>query len=316
MTQPVLVIHAGAITDPQWDIIPSFEKEYHEALTKALEAGYSILQKRKSAVDAVEASVRILEDTPYFNAGKGAAFTADGKNELDSSMMDGKTLEAGAVTQVTHIKNPISASRVIMENSTHVLLSGKGAERFVKEYGVTMVSPSYFKTQWKWQQYLELKKEEKAKAFKPGTVGAVALDCNGNLAAGTSTGGLENKHFGRIGDTPLIGCGTYANNNTCAISATGYGEYFIRGVVAYDVSALMEYKGLSLGEAAKKVIMKKQMELWKRGGISSKATEGSTGLGGIIGIDRKGNMTMTFNCAGMFRGYIDQKGNTHTYILK
>src|SRR5260221_2497160 len=258
MRKPILVIHAGAITDPQWDIIPNFEKEYHIALQNALQAGYSLLQKGGSAVDAVTASITILEDTPYFNAGKGAAFTSDGKNELDASIMDGNTLEAGAVTQITHIKNPISAARIIMEKSPHILLSGKGAEAFAKQFKIEIVGRSYFHDERKWQQYLELKKEEKekekTKAFKPGTVGAVALDSKGNLAAGTSTGGLENKHFGRIGDSPLIGAGTYANNETCAISATGYGEYFIRGLVAYDISALMAYKGLSLQKAAEKVI--------------------------------------------------------------
>lgn len=320
MQKPVLVIHGGAITDPEWDIIPGFEKKYHTALEKALQAGYNLLVKGKSAIDAIEASITVLEDTPYFNAGKGAAFTSDGKNELDASIIDGLTLEAGAVTQVTHIKNPIKAARVIMEHSPHILLCRKGAEDFVKGYGITFVDKKYFRDERKWKQYLELKKEErekkKSKAFKPGTVGAVALDMNGNLAAGTSTGGLENKHFGRIGDSPLIGVGTYANNDTCAISSTGYGEYFMRGVVAYDISARMEYLHESLVEASEEVVMEKQIELWKRGGISSTTTEGSTGLGGIIGVDKKGNITMTFNCAGMFRGSIDKNETLFTGVLK
>lgn len=320
MQKPVLVIHGGAITHPEWDIIPNFEEKYHAALKKALDTGYKLLQKGKSAVDAVEACITVLEDTPYFNAGKGAAFTSNGKNELDASIMDGQTLEAGAVTQVTHIKNPIQAARIIMENSPHILLCRKGAEDFVKQYGISFVDPTYFRDERKWKQYLELKKEEreqkKIRAFKPSTVGAVALDMHGNLAAGTSTGGLENKHFGRIGDSPLIGAGTYANNSTCAVSSTGFGEYFMRGVVAYDISARIEYLHQPLKQAAEDAIMKKQIELWERGGISSTNTDGSTGLGGIIGVDRKGNITMTFNCAGMYRGSIDKNGVLFTGILK
>lgn len=329
MHKPVLVVHGGAIMDPtsEWEVWPGFEKQYHNTLKKSLEVGYELLHAGKSAIDAVEGSIRVLEDSPLFNAGKGATFTDKGKNELDASIMDGDTLEAGAVTQITTIKNPISAARIIMENSPYIFLSGKGAEDFVKKYGITIVPKSYFYNERKYQEYLAIKQEEnsdttqsiqkKKTSAKKGTVGAVALDIHGNLAAGTSTGGLENKHYGRIGDSPIIGAGTYANNKTCAISATGYGEYFIRGGVAYDISALMEYKSFTLEEAAKEVIMHKQVELGKYSKrISAKLCDIGLGLGGVIGVDRKGNFTFAFNCAGMFRGYIDKKGNLKTCILK
>jgi len=331
MHKPVLVIHGGAIMDPtsEWEVWPGFEKQYHATLKKSLEAGYELLTTGKSAIDAIETSIIVLEDSPLFNAGKGAAFTDKGKNELDASIMDGNTLEAGAITQITTIKNPISAARIIMEHSPHILLGGKGAEYFVKKYGATLVPQNYFYNERKYQEYLIIKQEEedvkkskpvnkkKKTSAKKGTVGAVALDIFGNLAAGTSTGGLENKHYGRIGDSPIIGAGTYANNKTCAISATGYGEYFIRGVVAYDISALMEYKSFTLEQAAGEVIVHKQVELGKQStGISAKLCDIGLGLGGVIGVDRKGNFTFAFNCAGMFRGYVDKKGNLKTCILK
>ncbi len=286
-----IVIHGGAGTILKSNMTPEKEAEYTAALKHVLETGYKILNDGGTALDAVNAAINIMEDSPLFNAGKGAVLTEKGVAELDASVMDGKNLMAGAVAGVKHVKNPINLARLVMEKSPHVMLVGDGAEEFGKEFGIEMVDNSYFITKERWESYQRMLKreEERKKAEKHGTVGAVALDKNGNLAAGTSTGGMMMKKFGRVGDSPIIGAGTYANNKTCAISATGYGEYFIRLGVARDVSALMEYKNYSIDDAAKEVIMNKLSKLG--------------GDGGIIGIDKEGNITMTFNSDGMYRGH-------------
>jgi beta-aspartyl-peptidase (threonine type) len=285
-----IVIHGGAGTILKSSMTPEREAEYVSMLNKVLAAGYKILDEGGSALDAVNAAINLMEDSPLFNAGKGAVLTEKGVAELDASIMDGRTLMAGAVAGVKHVKNPINLARLIMEKSQHVMMVGDGAEEFGKENNIEMVDNSYFITKERWESYQKMLKreEERKKAEKHGTVGAAALDKNGNLAAGTSTGGMMMKKFGRVGDAPIIGAGTYANNNTCAISATGHGEYFIRLGVARDISALMEYKNYSLKDAAEEVIMNK---LGKLGGD-----------GGIIAIDKNGNVTMTFNTEGMYRG--------------
>jgi len=292
-----IVIHGGAGPMTKINLDTSLERQYREALTVALHTGKKILEDGGTALDAVEMTIRVMEDNPLFNAGKGAVFTHEGRNELDASIMDGSNLAAGAVAGVTDIKNPISAARMVMTRSPHVLLSGAGASRFAKEQGLDIVPPSYFFTQRRWNDLQEILKKE-----KNGTVGCCALDRHGNLAAGTSTGGMDNKRYNRIGDTPIIGAGTYANNATCAISSTGHGEYFIRWTVAHDISALMEYKGMSIEDAADLVVNKK---LVKAGGS-----------GGVIGLDRKGNIAMTFNSAGMFRAYATANGKEDVLIFK
>jgi beta-aspartyl-peptidase (threonine type) len=293
-----IAIHGGAGVISRDTMKPEREKEYREKLQEALEAGYKILKNNGTSLDAVEAAIRIMEDSPLFNAGKGAVFTGEGTNELDTSIMDGKTRNAGAAAGLKHIKNPITLARMVMERSPHVLLAREGAEAFAKEQGMELVDQSYFYTETRWKDLQKAKEKEKAQESqadkKLGTVGCVALDKSGNLAAGTSTGGMTNKKFGRVGDSPIIGAGTYANNDTCAVSATGHGEYFIRWAVAYDISALMEYKGLSLKDAADLVIMKKLKDVG--------------GTGGVIAIDKNGNIAMPFNTAGMFRAYIDSEG--------
>jgi beta-aspartyl-peptidase (threonine type) len=315
----VLVIHGGAGTILKKNMMPEKEAAYTAALTQALKAGYAKIKNGKNSMDAVEAAIHVMEDSPLFNAGKGAVFTHDGKNELDAAMMDGKTLAAGAVAGVTTIRNPISAARAVMEKSEHVMMVGKGAEAFAKEAGLTIVDPSYFYTPERWNGLQKALAEDSVKAvldhsekkslrlgtinkdYKFGTVGAVALDHKGNLAAGTSTGGMTNKKYGRVGDAPIIGAGTYANNLTAGISCTGWGEFFIRTVVGHDISALMEYKGLSLAAAAQTVLDKMQ----KLGGD-----------GGLIGLDAKGNVTMPFNTAGMYRGTITEDGKIMVQIYK
>jgi len=327
-----LVIHGGAGTITRQNMTPGKEKAYQEVLNQALQTGYAILQKGGSSLDAVEATVRVMEDSPLFNAGKGAVFTNEGKNEMDAAIMDGKTLKAGAIASVTTIRNPISTARAVMEESEHVMMIGTGAEKFAKEQGQVLVEPSYFYTEPRFKQLESIRESEKTKldhsggsgsgAFKTnktdksdadadliftegrkfGTVGAVALDQFGNLAAATSTGGMTNKRYGRVGDAPIIGAGTYADNATCAVSATGHGEYFIRSVVAYDIAALMAYKGLSVKNAAEEVVMKKLVE---RGGE-----------GGVIALDRQGNFSMPFNSAGMYRGYIRANGKSEVLIYK
>jgi L-asparaginase / beta-aspartyl-peptidase len=309
-----LVIHGGAGTITRGQMSPELEKEFRDKLLEALNAGNEILQNDGSSLDAVEHVITILEDSPIFNAGKGAVFTHEGTNELDASIMDGKTLKAGAIAAVKHIKNPISLARLVMEKSPHVMLVGEGAETFAKAHGIELVPQGYFYTQRRWEQLLKAKQEEKDSASgrheapgdtsdrKHGTVGCVALDKFGNLAAGTSTGGTTNKRFGRVGDSPIIGAGTYANNRTCAVSATGTGEYFIRSVVAHDISALMEYAGMSVKQAAETVVMEK---LVKMGGD-----------GGVIAIDRSGNIAMPFNTTGMYRAYFDDDGKPVVKIYK
>lgn len=311
-------IHGGAGTIRRSSLTPEMEAEYRARLKEALLAGYNILKEGGSSLDAVEAAIKIMEDSPLFNAGKGAVFTSEGTIELDASIMDGKSLKAGAVAAVKRLKNPISVARLVMEQSPHVLMVGDGAEAFAKQKGFELVSPDYFRTERRWQELQRAKEKEKLEAEQPkkvgrnldeeyrdvsryGTVGAVAVDKQGNLAAATSTGGKTNKKFGRVGDSPIIGAGTYANNRTCAVSGTGDGEYFIRGVVAYDISALMEYQNKSLREAAQIVIEK----LGKLGGT-----------GGLIAIDREGNVAMPFNTEGMYRGSISADGKITIEIYK
>jgi beta-aspartyl-peptidase (threonine type) len=311
-------IHGGAGTILKSEMSAEREKEYRAALTLALMTGYAILKKGGAGLDAVEATIRIMEDSPLFNAGKGAVFTNAGTNELDASIMDGRTLKAGAVASLKHVKNPISLARLVMEKSKHVMMVGDGAESFAKEQGVELVPASYFYTEERWKALQrekaaeaeknkapQDKKQEKGHASLPmheyGTVGAVALDQGGNLAAGTSTGGISNKKWGRVGDSPIIGAGTYANNRTCGVSATGDGEYFIRSVVAHDLSALMEYKGLSLKEAADVVIDK---------------VDKLGGKGGLITIDKDGHIAMSFSTAGMYRGHVGVDGQPIIEIYK
>jgi len=270
--------------------------EYQQELSKALSIGVEILKSGGSSTDAVEQVVRYLEDCPLFNAGKGAVFTHEGRNELDASIMDGSTLKAGAVAGVTDVKNPVSLARRVMDASPHVMLSGKGASDFAREQGIERVDSAYFFTPQRWNDLQQILSKEKM-----GTVGCVALDIHGNLAAATSTGGMTNKRWGRVGDAPIIGAGTYANNATCAVSATGHGEFFIRYTVAHDISALMEYQNLSLNAAVEKVIMGK---LLKAGGY-----------GGVIAIDRQGNISMIMNTSGMFRAFAHSDGRTGCAIF-
>ncbi len=283
-----LVIHGGAGTILKKNMTPEKEAAYRAKLEESLKAGYKILSSGGSALDAVEATIHIMEDSPLFNAGKGAVFTNAGTADL----------KAGAVAGVKTVKNPITAARKVMEETWHVLLAGEGADKFAAEEGLEIVDPKYFYTERRWKAIQKMKKNEQKKY---GTVGCVALDKDGNLAAGTSTGGMTNKRWGRVGDVPIIGAGTYANNETCAVSATGTGEYFIRAAVAHDISALMEYKRYSLIKASKKVIQK----VGKLGGS-----------GGVICIDAKGNIAMPFNTKGMYRGYIKSDGKAVTLIYK
>lgn len=300
-----LVIHGGAGNITKSSIAPEMAAKFEEKLTEVLTLGDSILKAGGTSLDAVETCVRLMEDCPLFNAGKGAVFNADGKNELDAAIMDGKTGLAGAVAGVTTIKNPISAARAVMEKSNHVMLMGNGAELFAAENGIEMVLSEYFYTPSRWDAYLKAKeKHDSIDALdrKHGTVGCVAVDKYGNLAAATSTGGMTYKKYGRVGDSPIVGAGTYADNKTCAVSATGHGEFFIRNLVAYDIAALMKYKGLSVSEAAEVVVMHK---LKKQGGS-----------GGIIAVDRKGNVAMPFNTEGMFRGYVNQGMKPEVAVFK
>lgn len=287
----VLVIHGGAGVILRESMDKETESSYRSALDEALTIGEDILKKGGTSLDAVEAVVMYLEDNPLFNAGRGAVFTHEGRNEMDASIMNGQDLSAGAVSGVRHIRNPIHLSRAVMEHSPHVMLTGQGAEEFAKARGIELVDTSYFFTQSRWDAHLKgLEQEKISPSEKHGTVGAVALDRHGNLAAATSTGGMTNKRWNRVGDTPVIGAGTYANNATCAISSTGHGEYFIRWAVAHDISAMMEYQQTSLNEAAAHVVMNKLAQ--------------AGGEGGIIGVDKKGEISMTFNCEGMYRGYV------------
>lgn len=323
----VLVIHGGAGTILKKNMTPEKEAAYREKLRESLQAGHDVLKNGGTSEDAVQAAIMIMEDSPLFNAGKGSVYTNKETNEMDAAFMDGKTGKAGAVAGVRTIKNPITAARAVKDKSEHVMLTGDGAEEFASKNGIVIVDTSYFFDQNRLNQLRELKEKEKMildhdgdqgwtkpdsseiefnvdtnpdKKF--GTVGAVALDKYGNLAAGTSTGGMTNKKFGRVGDAPIIGAGTYANNKTCAVSCTGHGEYFIRNVVAYDVSAMMEYKKVSLEEAADEIVNEK--------------LEKQDGRGGLIAVDANGNITMPFNTPGMYRGYVKADGTIHVFIYK
>jgi beta-aspartyl-peptidase (threonine type) len=299
-----IVIHGGAGVIKKENMTDSLQNAYEEKLQEAIDVGHQILAEGGTALEAVQRTINVMENSPLFNSGKGAVLNADGIAELDASIMDGKTLNAGAISGVQHIKNPINLAYEVMDKSKHVMLSAMGAEEFAKQHDLEFVENSYFLTERRKRALDASKAKEQglsANEFflsneKYGTVGCAALDKNGNLAAGTSTGGMTNKKYGRIGDSPIIGAGTYANNKTCAISATGHGEYFIRGVVAYDISAMMEYQGISLEKAAQRVIQKKLTELG--------------GTGGIIGIDNKGKVVMEFNTPGMFRATKNAKGET------
>ncbi|MGO4703943.1 isoaspartyl peptidase/L-asparaginase family protein [Dyella sp. 2RAB6] len=305
-TTPVLVIHGGAGVIKR-DMSPAREKAVRAALTQALQNGYAQLKAGKPALDAVTAAITVLENDPNFNAGKGAVFTHDGKNELDAAVMDGYTLKAGAIAGVHRVKNPILLARAVMEKSPHVMLAGDGAEAFAKEAGIELVDPAYFRTEERWQQLQKALKEdaehrahedvETAKHF--GTVGAVALDTQGHLAAGTSTGGMTNKRWGRIGDSPLIGAGTYANNG-CAVSGTGWGEFYIRTVAAHEICMRVTQMRVPLNRAAAEVI---NQEIPSMGGN-----------GGAIALDAQGNVAMPFNTDGMFRGWIGEDGKPHVAI--
>ncbi|WP_299699643.1 isoaspartyl peptidase/L-asparaginase family protein [uncultured Pontibacter sp.] len=293
MSDLAIAIHGGAGTITPASMTPELEKAYKAALSYALDEGYKILSKGGSALDAVEVAVARLEDSPLFNAGKGSVFTKEGKHEMDAAIMCGKTLEAGAVAGVRSIRNPISLTRAILEHSDHVFMSGYGAEEFARKYGIAFEPEEYFYDPHRYKQFRDVRDTDifmldHTEDRKFGTVGAVARDTNGDLAAATSTGGMTNKNYNRIGDSPVIGSGTYANNRTCAISCTGHGEFFIRAVVAYDVSCLMEYKGYTLQEACDKVVLDKLVKFG--------------GEGGLIAVDGKGNIALPFNSEGMYRG--------------
>ncbi len=304
------VIHGGAGVIKRGSLSPEKEAEYKKKLEEAVLAGYKALQEGKTSLDAVEIAIRMLEDSPLFNAGKGAVFTHDGINELDASVMNGKTQAAGAVAGLHKVKNPITLARAVMEKSPHVMMIGDGAEKFAAEQKIEIVDPKYFWTKERWDDLQKILEREKnspksqtaiPKSEKYGTVGAVALDKDGNLAAGTSTGGMTNKRYGRVGDVPIIGAGTYANNDSCAVSATGWGEYFIRVGVGRDIASLMEYRALPIQQAADMTLNKVK-------------TLG--GDGGVISIDKFGNIGISFNSEGMYRAYIDVNGKPVVEIYK
>src|SRR6478672_355550 len=310
-----IAIHGGAGTILKEDMTEELEIAYREALKQSLDAGYAVLENGGTAVTAVKAAVIYLEDNDLFNAGKGAVFTKKGVNELDAAIMDGRTLEAGAVAGVRNIRNPIELAEEIMLHSGHVFLSGKGANDFAIRQGIKLEPDEYFYSQFRYDQWKSIRDsdnysldhthqrlEELMRDKKFGTVGAVACDGQGNIAAATSTGGMTNKKYGRIGDSPIIGCGTYANNATCAISCTGHGEMFIRCVAAYDVSCLMEYKGLSLYEAMDIVVNKKLVKM--------------EGEGGMVGVDSEANVAMIFNSEGMYRAMRNSDGGKEIAIYK
>lgn len=306
--RPMLVIHGGAGVEPA-DLSADDAKAARAALEQALRAGHAQLSAGKPALEAVTAAIVVLEDAPQFNAGRGAVFTHDGRNELDAAVMDGASLRAGAVAGVHTVKNPIALARAVMEKSKHVMMVGDGAEAFAKAQGIALVDPSYFRTEKRWQQLQKALKEESAgqahadieTAKHFGTVGAVALDSQGHLAAGTSTGGMTNKRYGRVGDSPIIGAGTYANAH-CAVSGTGWGEYYIRAVAAHDICARVQYAGQGLKEAAEAVINR---DIPKAGGD-----------GGAIALDAKGTIALPFNTQGMYRGWIGADGVPHVAIFK
>lgn len=307
MRKIAIAIHGGAGTLLKGMMTPEKELAYKTALEIALNAGYEILENGGTALDAVQKAVCCLEDSPLFNAGKGSVFTAVGSHEMDASIMDGKTLKAGAVSLITGIKNPVSLARDVMDKSEHVFMAGEGAMVFANQHGHVLETPDYFYDEFRYQQWQEIKESDtfqldhaKKKDSKFGTVGAVACDQNGNIAAATSTGGMTNKKYGRVGDSPMIGAGNYANNETCAISCTGSGEYFIRGVVAYDVACLIEHKNLSLEAAASEVIHKRVLRLG--------------GDGGLIAINQFGEIAMPFNTEGMYRAKRTSDGDKEISI--
>src|SRR5687767_15322963 len=310
MTKFTIAVHGGAGTISKGSMTPEKEATYLKALNDAVIAGYSILEKKGDALDAVKAAVIELENNILFNAGKGSVFTNTGIHEMDASIMDGKDLSAGAVAAVKNIRNPIELAYAVMKKSEHVFLIGKGAEEFAKQNGIAFETDEYFYSEFRYKQWQKVKDTNDTALDhniipddkKFGTVGAVACDANGNLAAATSTGGMTNKQFGRVGDSPIIGIGTYANNKTCAISCTGHGEPFIKAVAAYDVSCLMEYKGMSLEEAMDIVVMGKLMKI--------------EGDGGMIGVDAKGNASLIFNSEGMYRGFCSSDGKREVAIYK
>ena len=300
-----IAIHGGAGVINRASMTAENERAYRADLERALDAGYGVLEKGGASLDAVVAAVRILEDSPYFNAGKGAVFSHAGVNELDAAIMDGATQKAGAVAGVTHVRNPIDLARMVMERTPHVLLAGDGAEEFALEQGMELVPGSYFYTERRWKQLEEAQKAERTAGIQDdigyfGTVGAVARDKDGNLAAATSTGGMTNKRWGRVGDSPIIGAGTYADNATCAVSATGSGEYFIRAVVAHEICARVRLSGVTAAKAAHDVIHGKLREIG--------------GDGGIIVVDKDGAISLEFNTEGMFRGARDSKGRREVAI--
>ena len=304
-----IAIHGGAGTLVKGMMTPELESKYKLALKQARDTGYLILEKGGSSVDAVEQAVKILEDSPLFNAGKGSVFTANESHEMDACIMDGKSLNAGAVSLITGIKNPVSLAKDVMEKSEHVFLAGEGAMMFAKELNYKLEDASYFYDEFRHKQWLEIKDTDsfqldhaKKKDSKFGTVGAVACDQEGNIAAATSTGGMTNKKWGRVGDSPMVGAGNYANNKTCAISCTGSGEFFIRGVVAYDVACLMEHKNMSLEDASYEVINKRILEIG--------------GDGGLVAVDSNGNIAMPFNTEGMYRASKTSNGTEEISIYK
>ena len=305
-----IAIHAGSGTINKGDFSADKEREIRETLERAVRAGHEILATGGASLDAVTRAITILEDSPHFNAARGAVFNAEGKNELDASIMDGSDLNAGAVASVHNVRNPVLLARKVMTDSVHVILMGAGAEQFARDHGIAFEDDDYFFTEYRWQQL------QKAKAKDNGettflsetpdqwfsTVGAVALDSQGNLAAGTSTGGMTNKRWGRVGDSPIIGAGTYADNQSCAVSATGHGEYFIRATVARDICARVQYTGMGLAKSANQVINKELVEMG--------------GSGGIIALDPQGNIALTFNTAGMYRASVDIDGKVTVAIYK
>jgi beta-aspartyl-peptidase (threonine type) len=314
-----MVIHGGAGAMTPQSVPPARQEEYRAALSQALMAGHAVLARGGSSLDAVEAAINVMEDNPLFNAGRGAVITADGRIELDAAIMDGATLKAGAVAGLHTVRNPIDLARAVMERSPHVMMIGEGAEAFARQNGLTMVEESWFWTPNRRQQWERMRMQDSIRADsvrragqgaaysvpderKWGTVGAVALDQQGNLAAGTSTGGMMMKRFGRVGDVPIIGAGTYANNRSCAVSATGHGEFFIRNTVAHSICALMEYGGLPLQAAADSIVMRQLVA--------------QQGEGGVIAMDRQGHFTMPFNSTGMFRGRVDAAGTVTVGIFR
>lgn len=316
MSTFTLAIHGGAGTILKSMLTPELEAKYLQGLQEALDAGYQVLEQKGTALNAVEAAIVCLENNELFNAGRGSVFTKKGINEMDAAIMDGHTLDGGAVAGVRNVKNPITLSKEIMLHSGHVMLSGNGAKEFALNRGLELAPDEYFFTNYRYDQWIEIRdsdfyqldhKEDNLKGMpheekKFGTVGAVAVDCNGHIAAGTSTGGMTNKRYGRIGDSPILGAGTYANDATCGISCTGHGEYFMRAVVAYDISCLMEYKGLSLHDACHHVVKEKLVKMG--------------GEGGLIAVDKFGNYDLCYNSQGMYRGVKSAKGINQVAIYK